>query len=42
MKDLAPGRYVLKVEAHSRLGSTPVVAREVQIFVEPARMAPRQ
>jgi hypothetical protein len=40
LKDLAPGRYVLKVEAHSRLGSTPSVSREVQITVEPARPAP--
>jgi VWFA-related protein len=40
LKDLAPGRYVLKVEAHSRLGSTPSVSREVQITVEPARTAP--
>ena len=42
MRDLAPGRYVLKVEAHSRLGSTPAVSREVQITVEPARMSPPQ
>ena len=40
LKDLAPGRYVLKVEAKSRLGSTPPVSREVEFTVEPARMAP--
>ena len=37
LKDLAPGHYVLKVEARSRLGDTPPVAREVQFTVEPAR-----
>ena len=40
MKDLAPGRYVLKVEAKSRLGKTPAVSREVEFTVEPARVAP--
>jgi VWFA-related protein len=40
MKDLAPGRYVLKVEAASRLKDTPTVAREVEFTVEPARTAP--
>jgi len=35
MKDLAPGRYVLKVEAKSRLGNTPVVNRELRIEVTP-------
>jgi VWFA-related protein len=40
MKDLAPGRYVLKVEATSRLKDTPAVAREVEFTVEPARTAP--
>ena len=29
MKDLAPGSYVLKVEAKSRLANTPPVSREV-------------
>ena len=37
MKDLAPGSYVLKVEAKSRLGSTPPVARELQFTVEAPR-----
>jgi VWFA-related protein len=37
MKDLAPGSYVLKVEAKSRLANTPAVSREVQFRVEPAR-----
>src|SRR5437868_6719238 len=37
MKDFAPGRYVLKVEAKSRLANTPPVNREVRIEVtEPA------
>ncbi len=40
LKDLAPGRYVLKVEARSRLGQTAPVSREVEFTVEPARMAP--
>jgi len=39
-EDLAPGRYVLKVEAKSRLGNTPVVSREVEFAVESARAAP--
>jgi VWFA-related protein len=39
MKDLAPGRYVLKVEARSRLGQTPPVSREVEFTVEPAAPA---
>jgi VWFA-related protein len=38
MKDLAPGSYVLKVEAKSRLANTPPVSREVQFKVEPARV----
>jgi VWFA-related protein len=37
MKDLAPGSYVLKVEAKTRLANTPPVSREVQFKVEPAR-----
>jgi VWFA-related protein len=40
LKDLATGSYVLKVEAKSRLGSTPPVARELQFTVEPPRAAP--
>ncbi|MGH9139617.1 MAG: VWA domain-containing protein [Vicinamibacterales bacterium] len=40
MKDLALGSYVLKVEAKSRLGSTPPVARELQFVVEAPRPAP--
>jgi VWFA-related protein len=40
LKDLAPGRYVLKVEARSRLGQTAPVSRELEFTVEPARMAP--
>ncbi len=40
MKDLAPGRYVLKVEAKTRLGNATPVAREVQFSVEPPRTAP--
>jgi hypothetical protein len=39
MKDLAPGRYVLKVEAKSRLANAPAVVREVQIAVEAPRPA---
>ena len=35
MKDLAPGLYVLKVEAKSRLGNTPVVGRDLRIEVTP-------
>jgi hypothetical protein len=37
LKDLALGSYVLKVEAKSRLGNTPPVAREVQFTVEAPR-----
>ena len=40
LKDLATGSYVLKVEAKSRLGQTPPVARELQFTVEPPRTAP--
>src|SRR3954465_15445093 len=40
MKDLAPGSYVLKVDAKSRLGNTPPVARELQFTVEAPRPAP--
>jgi VWFA-related protein len=40
LKDLALGSYVLKVEAKSRLGSTPPVARELQFTVEAPRQAP--
>src|SRR5438874_6198997 len=40
MKDLAPGRYVLKVEAKSRLGNTPPVERELRIEVTPPVAAP--
>jgi len=40
LKDLAPGRYVLKVEGKSRLGQTSPAAREVLITVTPA-VAPR-
>jgi hypothetical protein len=40
MKDLALGSYVLKVEAKSRLGATPPVARELQFSVEAPRPAP--
>jgi VWFA-related protein len=39
LKDLAPGSYVLKVEARSRLGNTPPVARELQFTVEAPRPA---
>ena len=39
MKDLALGSYVLKVEAKSRLGATPPVARELQFTVEAPRPA---
>ena len=35
MKDLAPGLYVLKVEAKSRLGNSPVAGRELRIEVTP-------
>jgi hypothetical protein len=37
LKDLAPGSYVLKVDARSRLKDTPTAAREVQFTVEPPR-----
>jgi VWFA-related protein len=40
LKDLALGSYVLKVEAKSRLGQTPPVARELQFAVEAPRPAP--
>ena len=40
LKDLATGSYVLKVEAKSRLGNTPPVARELQFTVDPPRTAP--
>jgi hypothetical protein len=40
MKDLAPGSYVLKVEAKSRLSNTPTAAREVIFKVEPPRTGP--
>jgi VWFA-related protein len=40
LKDLALGSYVLKVEAKSRLGKTPPVARELQFTVEAPRQAP--
>jgi VWFA-related protein len=40
LKELAPGSYVLKVEARSRLGKTPPVARELQFTVEAPRPAP--
>jgi len=40
LKDLPPGSYVLKVEAKSRLGQTPPVARELQFSVEAPRPAP--
>ena len=36
MKELAPGKYVLKVEAKSRLGNEPPVGRELRIEVTPA------
>ena len=37
MKDLAPGSYVLKVEAKSRLANTAAAFRDVMFKVEPAR-----
>jgi hypothetical protein len=40
MKDLAPGTYVLKVEAKSRLGNTPAAFREIVFKVEPPRGGP--
>jgi len=33
LKDLAPGLYVLAVQARSTLGGTPAVSREVQIRI---------
>jgi VWFA-related protein len=42
LRELAPGRYVLKVEARSRLGKTEPTARQVEIFIEPAQKAPGQ
>ena len=39
MRDLAPGTYVLKVEARSRLGSGATVSREVQFTVAASRPA---
>jgi VWFA-related protein len=35
LKDYAPGLYVLKVEARSRLGSNATASREVQIAITP-------
>jgi len=35
MKDLAPGKYVLKVEAKSRLGNGPAATRDLRIEVTP-------
>ena len=40
LKELALGSYVLKVEARSRLGKTPPIARELQFTVEAPRPAP--
>ena len=40
LKDLALGSYVLRVEAKSRVGQTPPVARELQFTVEAPRPAP--
>ena len=37
LKDLAPGSYVLKVEAKSRLANMAAAFRDVQFKVEPAR-----
>jgi len=39
LKDLAPGSYVLKVEAKSRLANTASAFRDVMFKVEPARAA---
>src|SRR5690349_5042110 len=33
LKELAPGKYVLKVEAKSRLGNNPAVARDLRIEI---------
>jgi hypothetical protein len=41
MKDFEPGKYVLKVEAKSRLGNTPAISRELRIEVTPPP-APRR
>jgi len=35
LKDLAPGKYVLKVEAKSRLGNGPAATRDLRIEVTP-------
>jgi len=35
LKDLAPGKYVLKVEGKSRLGNTAAVGRELRIEITP-------
>jgi VWFA-related protein len=35
LKELAPGKYVLKVEAKSRLGNNPAVARDLRIEITP-------
>ncbi|PYR40730.1 MAG: hypothetical protein DMF93_10280 [Acidobacteria bacterium] len=35
LKELAPGKYVLKVEARSRLGNNPPVARDLRIEITP-------
>jgi VWFA-related protein len=35
LKELAPGKYVLKVEGKTRLGNTPAVGRELRIEVTP-------
>jgi VWFA-related protein len=40
MKDLAPGTYVLKVEAKSRLQNVPTASREILFKVEPPRGGP--
>jgi hypothetical protein len=40
MKDLAPGKYVLKVETKTRLSNQPAVAREVRIEVTPSGTRP--
>jgi VWFA-related protein len=40
MKDLAAGKYVLKVEAKTRLSNQPAVAREVRIEVTPPATRP--
>jgi VWFA-related protein len=40
MKDFAPGKYVLKVEAKSRLGNQPAIVRELRIEVTPPGARP--